>query len=153
MWLPDCHGERLKPEYLAVRILGKNIMDVHHMSIAEARDWFAKVDFANEENATSASIQSKTTIATPLLREIIGRLDFLISVGLGYIGLDRAGDTLSGGESQRIRLASQIGSGLEGVLYVLDEPTVGLHESDTAKLLDTLYRLRDLGNTLVVVEQ
>jgi len=149
---PDCHGERLKPEYLAVRILGKNIMDINHMSIAEARDWFAKVDFANEENATSATIQSKTTVASPLLREIIGRLDFLISVGLGYIGLDRAGDTLSGGESQRIRLASQIGSGLEGVLYVLDEPTVGLHESDTAKLLDTLYRLRDLGNTLVVVE-
>ncbi len=149
---PDCHGERLKPEYLAVRILGKNIMDINHMSIAEARDWFAKVDFANEENATAVSAESKKTIAAPLLREIIGRLDFLISVGLGYIGLDRAGDTLSGGESQRIRLASQIGSGLEGVLYVLDEPTVGLHESDTAKLLDTLYRLRDLGNTLVVVE-
>jgi len=149
---PDCHGERLKPEYLAVKILGKNIMDINHMSIAEARDWFAKVDFANEENATAVSAESKKTVAAPLLREIIGRLDFLISVGLGYIGLDRAGDTLSGGESQRIRLASQIGSGLEGVLYVLDEPTVGLHESDTAKLLDTLYRLRDLGNTLVVVE-
>ena len=144
---PSCHGERLKPEYLAVRVCGKNIMDVNHMSIAEARDWFAKVNFNGEKNA-----EGKKTVAEPLLREIIGRLDFLISVGLGYIGLDRAGDTLSGGESQRIRLASQIGSGLEGVLYVLDEPTVGLHESDTAKLLDTLYRLRDLGNTLVVVE-
>lgn len=144
---PSCHGERLKPEYLAVRIAGKNIMDVHHMSIDNARDWFAQVNFNGEKNA-----EGKQTVAEPLLREIIGRLDFLKSVGLGYIGLDRAGDTLSGGESQRIRLASQIGSGLEGVLYVLDEPTVGLHESDTAKLLDTLYRLRDLGNTLVVVE-
>lgn len=144
---PACHGERLKPEYLAVRVNGKNIMDVHHMSIAESRDWFAGVDFSGEKNA-----EGKRTVAEPLLREIIGRLDFLKSVGLGYIGLDRSGDTLSGGESQRIRLASQIGSGLEGVLYVLDEPTVGLHESDTAKLLDTLYRLRDLGNTLVVVE-
>ena len=144
---PDCHGERLKPEYLAVRIAGKNIMDVHHMSISEALDWFTHVNFKGEKNG-----ESKKTVAEPLFREIIGRLEFLISVGLGYIGLDRAGDTLSGGESQRIRLASQIGSGLEGVLYVLDEPTVGLHESDTAKLLDSLYRLRDLGNTLVVVE-
>lgn len=144
---PYCHGERLKKDYLAVRIRGRNIMDVHHMSIAEARDWFAEVNFDGEKNA-----EGKRSVAEPLLREIIGRLDFLNSVGLGYIGLDRAGDTLSGGEAQRIRLASQIGSGLEGVLYVLDEPTVGLHESDTAKLLDTLYRLRDLGNTLVVVE-
>ena len=144
---PDCHGERLKPEYLAVRINGKNIMDVNHMSISEALEWFSHVNFKGEKNA-----EGKMTIAEPLLREIVGRLNFLKSVGLGYIGLDRAGDTLSGGESQRIRLASQIGSGLEGVLYVLDEPTVGLHESDTAMLLDTLYRLRDLGNTLVVVE-
>ena len=144
---PDCHGERLKPEYLAVRICGKNIMDVNHMSISEALGWFSHVDFKGESNA-----EGKKTIAEPLLREIVGRLNFLKGVGLGYIGLDRAGDTLSGGESQRIRLASQIGSGLEGVLYVLDEPTVGLHESDTAMLLDTLYRLRDLGNTLVVVE-
>lgn len=148
---PDCHGERLKPEYLAVRIAGKNIMDVNHMSIDEARDWFNHVDFS-KDSASAAVAASRKTIAEPLLREIVGRLNFLSSVGLGYIGLDRAGDTLSGGESQRIRLASQIGSGLEGVLYVLDEPTVGLHESDTAKLLDSLYRLRDLGNTLVVVE-
>lgn len=148
---PDCHGERLKPEFLAVRICGKNIMDVNHMSIDEARDWFASVVFSKDDGMVQ-SAESKKTIAEPLLREIIGRLDFLKSVGLGYIGLDRAGDTLSGGESQRIRLASQIGSGLEGVMYVLDEPTVGLHESDTAKLLDSLYRLRDLGNTLVVVE-
>ncbi|MCF0221226.1 MAG: excinuclease ABC subunit UvrA [Fibrobacter sp.] len=157
---PKCRGERLKPEYLAVRIgggrgekkqgkknLGMNIMDVHHMSIDSARDWFAGVSFEGEKNGAG-----KAKVAEPLLREIIARLDFLKSVGLGYIGLDRSGDTLSGGESQRIRLASQIGSGLEGVLYVLDEPTVGLHESDTAKLLDTLFRLRDLGNTLVVVE-
>ncbi|MCF0216206.1 MAG: excinuclease ABC subunit UvrA [Fibrobacteraceae bacterium] len=144
---PDCGGERLKPEYLAVRIGKKNIMDVNHLSIDEARDWFAELKFDGEKNA-----EGKERVAAPLLREIIGRLDFLKSVGLGYIGLDRAGDTLSGGESQRIRLASQIGSGLEGVLYVLDEPTVGLHESDTNKLLETLRRLRDLGNTLVVVE-
>lgn len=144
---PSCHGKRLKPEYLAVQIAGKSVIDVSSMSIDEARDWFAAVNFDGEKNAAG-----KSSVAEPLLREILGRLDFLKGVGLGYIGLDRAGDTLSGGESQRIRLASQIGSGLEGVLYVLDEPTVGLHESDTAKLLDTLYRLRDLGNTLVVVE-
>lgn len=139
---PECHGKRLKKEYLAVRIDQKNIMDVSSMSISAARDFFASVSFSKE--------QSK--IADPLLREIIGRLDFLKNVGLGYLGLFRTGDTLSGGESQRLRLSGQIGSGLEGVLYVLDEPTVGLHQSDTQKLLSTLYQLRDLGNTLVVVE-
>lgn len=149
---PDCHGERLKPEYLAVRIGDKNIMDVNHMSIAQAYEWFSNENFKRDNFGKDKNADGKMTVAEPLLREIVGRLNFLKGVGLGYIGLDRAGDTLSGGESQRIRLASQIGSGLEGVLYVLDEPTVGLHESDTAMLLDTLYRLRDLGNTLVVVE-
>ena len=149
---PDCHGERLKPEYLAVKIGDKNIMDVNHMSISEALEWFSNENFKRDNFKNDKNPDGKMMVAEPLLREIVGRLNFLKSVGLGYIGLDRAGDTLSGGESQRIRLASQIGSGLEGVLYVLDEPTVGLHESDTAMLLDTLYRLRDLGNTLVVVE-
>lgn len=144
---PTCKGERLKKEYLLVTIMQKSIMDITHMSIDNALEWFKNVNFENEKNA-----KGKLTIARPLLKEIIGRLEFLKGVGLGYIGLDRTGDTLSGGESQRIRLASQIGSGLEGVLYVLDEPTVGLHESDTEKLLNTLYRLRDLGNTLVIVE-
>ncbi len=139
---PECHGERLKKEYRLVEIAGKNIIEVSSMSIADARDWFASLKISSE----------KEQVVKPLLREIIGRLDFLIGVGLGYLGLSRTGDTLSGGEAQRIRLSGQIGSGLEGVLYVLDEPTVGLHQSDTEKLLSTLYRLRDLGNTLVVVE-
>lgn len=138
----ECHGERLKKEYRLVKIQGKSIIEVSSMSIAKAREWFGSLKFSPE----------KEKVAAPLLREIIGRLDFLIGVGLGYLGLSRTGDTLSGGEAQRIRLSGQIGSGLEGVLYVLDEPTVGLHESDTEKLLETLYRLRDLGNTLVVVE-
>lgn len=138
----ECNGERLKKEYRYVRIAQKNIFEVSSMSISAARDWFAGCTFKQE--------QSK--IADPLLKEIIGRLDFLKDVGLGYLGLYRTGDTLSGGEAQRLRLSGQIGSGLEGVLYVLDEPTVGLHQSDTHKLLATLYKLRDLGNTLVVVE-
>lgn len=139
---PDCGGSRLKPEIRAVTVGGKNITAATEMSIANARDWFKKLRLD----------ASKEKIARPLFREILGRLDFLVNVGLGYLQLDRVGDTLSGGESQRIRLASQIGSGLEGVLYVLDEPTIGLHQSDTKKLLDSLYRLRDIGNTLVVVE-
>ncbi len=137
-----CQGDRLKNEYRAVTIAGKNIIEVSQMTIQEARNWFSQLDFCEQEK----------TVTEPLLREIIGRLDFLIGVGLGYLGLSRTGDSLSGGEAQRIRLSGQIGSGLEGVLYVLDEPTVGLHSSDTQKLLSTLYRLRDLGNTLVIVE-
>ncbi len=139
---PECHGFRLKREYRLVEIAGKSIISASRMSIADAREWFANLKFDKD----------RETIAAPLLKEIVGRLDFLIGVGLGYLGLDRTGDTLSGGEAQRIRLSGQIGSGLEGVLYVLDEPTVGLHQSDTQKLLDTLYRLRDLGNTLLIVE-
>ena len=139
---PSCKGNRLKPEFSHVEIEGKNIIEVSSMSIQEARNWFSSLKFSKE----------KEIIARPLLKEIIGRLDFLIGVGLSYLGLNRTGDTLSGGEAERIRLSSQIGSGLEGVLYVLDEPTVGLHQSDTKKLLETLYKLRNLGNTLVVVE-
>lgn len=139
---PDCGGARLKPEIRLVTVNGKNITEASEFSIHDAREWFLKCKLDKNREA----------IAKPLLREIIGRLEFLEGVGLGYLNLNRTGDTLSGGESQRIRLASQIGSGLEGVLYVLDEPTVGLHQSDTQKLLDSLYRLRDLGNTLVVVE-
>ncbi len=139
---PDCGGERLKPEYRSVKINGLSIVEACDKSIDGAREWFSKLEFK----------AGAATVAKPLLLEILGRLDFLKSVGLGYIGLSRTGDTLSGGESQRIRLASQIGSGLTGVMYVLDEPTVGLHQSDTHRLIESLYRLRDLGNTLVVVE-
>jgi excinuclease ABC subunit A len=138
----SCHGKRLKKEYLAVQINSKNISDISTLHIDEAIAWFSGLQFSED--------QSKVSV--PLLREIIGRLSFLQSVGLGYLGLSRTGDTLSGGEAQRIRLSGQIGSGLEGVLYVLDEPTVGLHQQDTQKLISTLYKLRDLGNTLVVVE-
>ncbi|NLB63642.1 MAG: excinuclease ABC subunit UvrA [Fibrobacter sp.] len=140
----DCHGERLQKQYLKVHIQGQNISQVSGYSINQAHSWFEQWE-ATLKGATQK-------IAAPLLREINGRLDFLLGVGLHYLGLDRSGDTLSGGEAQRIRLASQIGSGLEGVLYVLDEPTVGLHQRDTQQLIDTLYRLRDLGNTVVVVE-
>jgi excinuclease ABC subunit A len=139
---PDCVGERLKPEFRAVRIKGHNISQTSALTISAAEVWFQKLGL----KGTAAKV------AAPLLREIQGRLDFLKRVGLEYLGMDRSGETLSGGEAQRIRLASQIGSGLEGVLYVLDEPTVGLHQRDTRQLIDTLYRLRDLGNTLVVVE-
>ena len=139
---PDCGGERLKAEFRAVRIGKRNISEAASLSISDANQWFLQLKLPG----------SQRKIAAPLLREIHGRLEFLMGVGLGYLGLHRSGETLSGGEAQRIRLASQIGSGLEGVLYVLDEPTVGLHQRDTQQLLETLVRLRDLGNTLVVVE-
>lgn len=137
-----CHGERLKPEFRAVTVGDSNISKVSALTIASADQWFKGLRLHG----------ASQKIAQPLLREIHGRLDFLKRVGLEYLGLDRSGETLSGGEAQRIRLASQIGSGLEGVLYVLDEPTVGLHQRDTRQLIDSLYKLRDLGNTLVVVE-
>jgi len=138
----ECGGERLKPEFRAVRIQDKNISQVASLTISGGLQWFQSLKLKG----------AALKISAPLLREIHGRLDFLANVGLGYLGLDRSGETLSGGEAQRIRLASQIGSGLEGVLYVLDEPTVGLHQRDTQQLLGTLAKLRDLGNTLVVVE-
>ncbi len=140
-----CTGKRLKPEALAVKIDGRHISEVTEMSIAEAQEWFASL---KGKKLTSQQKQ----IAEKILKEINERLTFLMNVGLEYLNLSRASGTLSGGESQRIRLASQIGSGLTGVLYVLDEPSIGLHQRDNNRLLETLKRLRDLGNTVLVVE-
>ena len=139
-----CNGDRLKPEALAVKIADRNISEAAALSISAAGTWFAGVD------ATLTPAQSE--IASRILKEINERLGFLKNVGLEYLTLMRASGTLSGGESQRIRLASQIGSGLTGVLYVLDEPSIGLHQRDNERLLATLKRLRDLGNTVIVVE-
>src|SRR5437763_2164308 len=139
-----CGGDQLKPEALAVKIAGKHISQVAAMSIDEAGPWFAGI--------SGELTPSQREIAQRILKEINERLGFLKNVGLEYLTLMRASGTLSGGESQRIRLASQIGSGLTGVLYVLDEPSIGLHQRDNARLLDTLKRLRDLGNTVIVVE-
>ena len=139
-----CDGKRLRPESLAVRIVNKNIDDIMHMDIREAYCWAKSV-----QERLDLEMQ---TIAEEVLKEIQGRLQFLLNVGLHYLTLRRPAPTLSGGEGQRIRLASQIGCGLVGVLYVLDEPTIGLHQRDNAKLLDTLEQLRDMGNTVVVVE-
>ncbi|TSB05275.1 excinuclease ABC subunit UvrA [Sphingorhabdus contaminans] len=139
-----CHGARLKPEALSVKIAGVDISVPTRMSVADAVNWFASV------NDTLTNQQQQ--IAKAILKEINERLGFLNNVGLDYLNLDRTSGTLSGGESQRIRLASQIGSGLSGVLYVLDEPSIGLHQKDNDRLLATLRRLRDLGNTVIVVE-
>jgi excinuclease ABC subunit A len=139
-----CHGARLKPEALAVKIAGKNLAEVAELSIAKARDWFAGV--------ADTLTPQRLEIARRILREINERLQFLVDVGLNYLTLARGSATLSGGESQRIRLASQIGSGLTGVLYVLDEPSIGLHQRDNERLLGTLQRLKRLGNTVLVVE-
>jgi excinuclease ABC subunit A len=137
-----CAGRRLKPEVLAVKIGGRSIIDVTGMTIREARDFLSGLKLDG----------NRRIIATELLKEITARLGFLINVGLDYLALGRKGPTLSGGESQRIRLASQVGSELTGVLYILDEPSIGLHQRDNIKLLDTLRHLRDIGNTLIVVE-
>ena len=139
-----CAGHRLKPQSLAVKVAGQHIGETSAMAIHRARDWFARV----EETLTP----QRRDIARRILREINDRLQFLVDVGLDYLSLARSSTTLSGGESQRIRLASQIGSGLTGVLYVLDEPSIGLHQRDNERLLVTLRRLRDLGNTVLVVE-
>lgn len=139
-----CHGHRLRPEALCVKIMEKNISEATHTSIQEAKEWFSRI----YENL---SVQ-KQAIAVRILKEINDRLSFLNNVGLGYLSLDRMSGTLSGGESQRIRLASQIGSGLTGVLYVLDEPSIGLHQRDNDKLLETLIHLKNIGNTVIVVE-
>ena len=140
----DCKGYRLKPEALAVKIAGHHIGEITELSVKAARDWSEKLpkNLRKQQNE----------IAVRILKEIRERLTFLMDVGLEYLTLARASGTLSGGESQRIRLASQIGSGLTGVLYVLDEPSIGLHQRDNARLLETLKRLRDLGNTVIVVE-
>jgi len=139
-----CGGNRLKPEALAVKIDGRHISQVTELSIRAARDWF--------EVLPKHLSAKQNEIAARILKEIRERLRFLVDVGLDYLSLSRNSGTLSGGESQRIRLASQIGSGLTGVLYVLDEPSIGLHQRDNARLLDTLRHLRDLGNTVIVVE-
>ncbi len=139
-----CHGFRLKPQALAVKIAGLHIGEISRQSIREAGEWFA----ALPEKLTA----KQNEIATRILKEIRDRLKFLNDVGLDYLALSRNSGTLSGGESQRIRLASQIGSGLTGVLYVLDEPSIGLHQRDNARLLVTLKHLRDLGNSVIVVE-
>jgi excinuclease ABC subunit A len=139
-----CHGYRLKPEALCVKIAGKHVGEISNLSVRRAGEWF--------ETVPKALNAQQNEIAARVLKEIRERLSFLLDVGLNYLTLSRASGTLSGGESQRIRLASQIGSGLTGVLYVLDEPSIGLHQRDNARLLETLKRLRDLGNTVIVVE-
>lgn len=138
----ECSGKRLKPEVLAVTIHGSSITDITELAVDRAVDFFAKIKLDTNE----------TKIAEQILKEINNRLGFLAEVGLGYLTLDRSANTLSGGEAQRIRLATQIGSGLQGVLYVLDEPSIGLHQRDNDKLLGTLKRLRDIGNSVLVVE-
>jgi excinuclease ABC subunit A len=139
---PDCNGARLRPEVLAVKVANTSIADVCFMSLGESFNFFDKLKLDKRDEK----------IAAQVLREIRSRLDFLIAVGLDYLSLERAAATLSGGEAQRIRLATQIGAGLTGVLYVLDEPSIGLHQRDNMRLIETLIKLRDLGNTLIVVE-
>ena len=139
---PDCQGARLRPEVLAVSVNGKSIHDVATMSLGESSRFFEGIELSERE----------AKIAAQVLREIRARLEFLLAVGLDYLSLERAAGSLSGGEAQRIRLATQIGAGLTGVLYVLDEPSIGLHQRDNRRLIETLTRLRDLGNTLIVVE-
>ncbi len=139
---PDCQGARLKKETLAVTVKGCNIKQVTDMSVAKAYDFFNTMELTQRE----------VVIAKEILKEIRARLNFLVSVGLEYLTLSRSAGTLSGGEAQRIRLATQIGSSLMGVLYILDEPSIGLHQRDNQKLIDMLKKLRDMGNTLIVVE-
>lgn len=139
---PSCRGDRLKKEVLMVQVGGKNIAEVTRYSVKAAREFLGGLCFSGED----------LLVAAPILKEIIRRLDFCINVGLEYLTLDRRSSTLSGGEAERIRLATQIGSGLVGVVYVLDEPSIGLHQKDNDRLLASLHALRDLGNTLIVVE-
>ncbi|GAA2923737.1 excinuclease ABC subunit UvrA [Microbacterium luteolum] len=139
---PVCDGNRLKPEVLAVQVHGHSIAEVSHLSLSDARSFMETLTLTDRE----------AQIAAQVLREIRLRLDFLLQVGLSYLNLSRSAGSLSGGEAQRIRLATQIGSGLTGVLYVLDEPSIGLHQRDNRRLINTLIKLRDLGNTLIVVE-
>jgi excinuclease ABC subunit A len=138
----DCSGKRLKPEVLAVTVAGKNIWELSSLSVSDSLNFFESVKFTNNEKKISRQI----------LKEINARLGFMQNVGLDYLSLERKAATLSGGEAQRIRLATQIGSSLVGVLYILDEPSIGLHQRDNQRLIDTLLYLRDLGNTLIVVE-
>ena len=139
---PNCGGSRLKPSVLSVLIDGKNIFEVTNLSIRDLRNFIDGLTLTKEQ----------AEISEILVKEILSRLDFLMNVGLDYLTLSRSAGTLSGGESQRIRLATQIGSRLTGVLYVLDEPSIGLHQRDNRKLIDSLLKMRDLGNSLIVVE-
>ncbi len=139
---PECHGMRLRREARHVFVGGRTIADISHLALGICRDFFAKLKLTGH----------RAQVADKIVKEINARLGFLINVGLDYLSLDRSAETLSGGEAQRIRLASQIGSGLTGVMYVLDEPSIGLHQRDNRRLLDTLIYLRDLGNTVIVVE-
>ena len=139
---PGCKGKKLNPFALAATIEGKSIMDVCDLSISEASEFIEKLEFTG----------NRAVIAHKVLKEVRDRLKFLLNVGLNYLTLNRDAMTLSGGESQRIRLATQIGSALSGVLYVLDEPSIGLHQRDNEKLIQTLINLRDIGNTVLVVE-
>jgi excinuclease ABC subunit A len=139
---PSCHGDRLKRGSLMVMVGGKNIAELTRLSVKDARDHFAALKLDRD----------KQQIAEPILKEVNRRLDFCVNVGLEYLTLDRRSSSLSGGEAERIRLATQVGSGLVGVIYVLDEPSIGLHQKDNERLLSSLHALRDLGNTLIVVE-
>jgi len=141
---PTCRGARLRPESLAVKLNGRSIVEITALSVRQAANWFADLAETLSER--------DLTIARQVLKEIRGRLGFLVDVGLDYLTLDRPAGSLSGGEAQRIRLATQIGSSLMGVLYILDEPSIGLHQRDNHRLIETLLRLRDLGNTVLVVE-
>jgi excinuclease ABC subunit A len=142
---PDCNGKRLKPESLSITIADQNISDITNISISDTLNWVHSL----EQDILS---DKETQIAKLIIKELINRLDFLISVGLNYLTLSREASTLAGGEAQRIRLASQIGTGLTGVLYILDEPTVGLHQRDNLRLIETLRHLKNLGNSVIVVE-
>src|SRR5205085_3525796 len=142
-----CQGQRLKPQARAVQVGGKTLVEVCKMPIGELAEWFAP------QGLLESSLQPvEKIIAQEVLKEIRGRLGFLLNVGLHYLSLERPAPTLSGGEAQRIRLAGQIGCGLVGVLYILDEPSIGLHPRDNARLLRSLELLRDMGNTVLVVE-
>ena len=139
---PECGGKRLKAEARAVTVGGKSLPEVSDLSVREAREFFAALELDGNSRI----------IARQILKEIDARLGFLCDVGLDYLTLSRGAGTLSGGEAQRIRLATQIGSALMGVMYILDEPSIGLHQRDNAKLIATLRRMRDIGNTVIVVE-
>ena len=147
---PTCHGKRLKPESLGVIVDGRNIIDVTSMAVTDIMKWVQAV--SGEKTGQPVLSHRELTVARQILKEISARLAFLVDIGLDYLTLDRPSSTLSGGEAQRIRLATQIGSGLMGVLYICDEPTVGLHAADNHRLIATLHRLRDLGNTIITVE-
>src|SRR5207302_1710131 len=137
-----CDGERLRPESRAVIVDGKSIVAVTRMTVGAAKGWFDDLALGGE----------RAMIAREIVKEIDARLSFLVNVGLDYLSLDRPAATLSGGEAQRIRLASQLGAELSGVMYILDEPSIGLHQRDNRRLIATLRRLRDLGNSVIVVE-